>query len=79
MGDTKKFSVEIELHQESDLSPFFFTKILDTITNDIQDEVPWVMLFADDIMLVGKMNKEVNRKLEIWRHNLESNGLRLSR
>ena len=79
VGETKYFPVEVGLHQGSALSPFLFTTMLDVITKDIQDDVPWSMLFADDIVLVGEMNEEVNRKLEIWRHKLESNGLRLSR
>ena len=40
VGDTKYFSVKVELHQGSALSPFLFTIILYAITNDIQDEVP---------------------------------------
>ena len=79
LGDTKYFSVEVGLHQGSALSSFLFTTILDTITKDIQDDVPWSMLFADNIVLVGEMNEKVNRKLEIWEYNLESNRLPLNR
>jgi hypothetical protein len=37
------------------------------------------MLFADDVVLVDDSRTEVNRKLELWRHTLESKGFRLSR
>jgi len=37
------------------------------------------MLFADDIVLVDETREGVNRKLERWRHTLESSGFRISR
>ena len=52
---------------------------MDELTKYIQDEVPWCMLFADDIVLVEESKEKVNRKLELWRETLENKGLRLSR
>ena len=37
------------------------------------------MLFVDDVVLVDNSRTGVNRKLELWRQTLESEGLRLSR
>ena len=37
----------------------------------MQDEVPWCMLFTDDIILVAETKVEVNAKLELWREALE--------
>ncbi|CAL5326496.1 unnamed protein product [Camellia sinensis] len=45
----------------------------------ITDDVPWCMLFADDIVLVDETREGVNTKLEIWRKALESKGFRISR
>ena len=36
------------------------------------------MLFTDDIVLVAKIKKEVNNKLEEWRAVLECKGLHIS-
>ena len=41
--------------------------------------IPWCMLFADDVVLVDESRAGVNRKLELWRRTLESKGFRLSR
>ena len=78
-GVTDDFCVGIGLHQGSALSPFLFTLIMDELTKEIQDEVPWCMLFADDIVLIDESRVGVNAKLEHWRHALESTGFRVSR
>jgi len=67
------------LHQGSTLSSFLFTLVLDELTKGIQDEVPWYMLFADDIVLIDETMQGVNDKLENRRLTLEVRGFRLSR
>ena len=52
---------------------------MDKLTKNIQDDVPWCMLFADDIVLVDETREGVNTKLEIWRKALEFKGFRISR
>jgi len=52
---------------------------MDELTRGIQDEIPWCMLFADDIVLIDESKEEVNTKLERWRDTLEAKGFRLSR
>ncbi|KAI0500658.1 hypothetical protein KFK09_018874 [Dendrobium nobile] len=52
---------------------------MDVLTRHLQEDVPWCMLFADDILLVDKTREGVEGKLELWRSTLESKGFRLSR
>ena len=78
-GDTSTFPIKIGLHQGSALSPYLFALVMDEVTRDIQGDIPWCMLFADDVVLVDESRAGVNRKLELWRHTLESKGFRLSR
>ncbi|PHT45695.1 Syntaxin-81 [Capsicum baccatum] len=52
---------------------------MDVLTRSIQGEVPWCMLFADDIVLIDEMRRGMNDELEVWRQTLESKGFRLSR
>ena len=52
---------------------------MDEVTRDIQGDIPWCMLFYDDVVLVDESRTMVNRKLELWRCTLESKGFRFSR
>nr|XP_043619607.1 uncharacterized protein LOC122591401 [Erigeron canadensis] len=67
------------LHQGSALSPFLFTLILDELSSGLQKELPWCMIFTDDIARIARSMNELNRRLEKWRAALEDNGLCVSR
>ena len=69
---TDEFPITIGVHQGSDLSPFLFSIVMDEITKGNQDELPWCMLFLDDIVLVDETKEGVNTKLEFWRQNIRS-------
>ena len=78
-SSTKYFPISVGLHQGSALSPYLFSLVMDVLTRHLQEDVPWCMLFADDILLVDKTREGVEGKLELWRSTLESKGFRLSR
>ena len=52
---------------------------MDGLTRYIQDDIPWCMLFADDIVLIDETKAGVNAKLEVWREALESRDLKISK
>ena len=79
VGTTEKFDVQVGLHQGSTLSPYIFDLVMDVIVADIKDQVPWSVLFADDVALVATTREEAERKLEMWRRALEDRGLKISR
>ena len=58
IGDTEYFPIDIGLHQGSTLNPFLFTIIMDELTREIQDEVPWCMLLV--MILSISMKPEVD-------------------
>jgi Reverse transcriptase (RNA-dependent DNA polymerase) len=66
-GESDVFPFKIGLHQESALSPYIFTLVMDEITNDIQGDIPWCMLFAGDVVLIDERRIRVDQKLELWR------------
>ncbi|KAL6536568.1 hypothetical protein OROGR_013140 [Orobanche gracilis] len=53
--------------------------LMDELTRGIQNDVPWCMMFADDIVLIDETKVGVQQKLELWRDTLEARGFRLSR
>ena len=73
------FLSQLDCIKDLHLSPFLFATVMDELTRAIQDEIPWCMLFTDDIVLVDETRAGVNAKLELWRQTLESRGFRLSR
>jgi len=64
-GNTAYFPIKIGLHQGSTLSPYLFAYVMDEVTRNIQGDIPWCMLFADDVVLVDESQTGVNRKLEL--------------
>nr|GEW41812.1 ataxia telangiectasia mutated family protein [Tanacetum cinerariifolium] len=77
--NTEFFPVEVDLHQGSAISPYLFTLILDELSRGIQENIPWCMIFADDIVLIAESGEGLNNRLESWRKALQDNGLRVSR
>ena len=64
-GTTMGFKVEVGLHQGSALSPFLFALLMDRLTDEIRQESPGIMLFADDIVICRKSRREVEAEMEI--------------
>ena len=60
-GNTDYFPIKIGLHQGSALSPHLFALVMDEVTRNIEGDIPWCMLFADDVVLVDKSQAGVNR------------------
>ena len=59
VGDTGAFPISVGLHQGSALSPYLFAIVVDELTKHVQEDVPWCMLFADDIVLVDETKEGV--------------------
>ena len=73
-GETNDFSITVGLYQEFATSPYLFALVMDELTRHMQDEVPWYMLFVDDIVLVAETKVEVNAKLYFEEKLYNQNG-----
>lgn len=77
--DSKHFPIKMGLHRGSALDPFLFALVKDEFTQHIQEEVPWRLLFADNILLINETRSVVNDRPANWKQSLEYKGFRLSR
>ncbi|KAK3554546.1 hypothetical protein QTP70_025399 [Hemibagrus guttatus] len=76
VGQTEEFKVEVELHQGSALSPFLFAIVMDQLSEEVRQESPWTMMFADDIVICSESREQVEENLERWRFALERRGMK---
>jgi len=59
-GDAYDFTIAIRIHRGLALNLFLFTLVMDELTIDIQDEVLWYMLFADNVISINVIMDGVN-------------------
>ncbi|KAK3545795.1 hypothetical protein QTP70_013123 [Hemibagrus guttatus] len=79
VGQTEEFKVEVGLHQGSALSPFLFAIVMDQLSEEVRQESPWKMMFADDIVICSERREQLEENLERWRFALERRGMKVSR
>lgn len=79
VGETDPFPITLGLHQGSALSPFLFNLVIDEATKGVRREVPWNILFADDVGLLSETREGAEGELKKWCDALERAGLTVSR
>uniref|UniRef100_A0A3B4CLA2 ribonuclease H n=1 Tax=Pygocentrus nattereri TaxID=42514 RepID=A0A3B4CLA2_PYGNA len=79
VGVTNGFKVKVGFHRGSALSPSLFAMVMDRLTDEVRQEAPWTMMFADDIVICGESREQVEENLERWRFALERRGMKVSR
>ena len=72
------FGVNVGVHQGSVLSPLLFIIVMKAVTHNVREGLPWEMLYADDLVLVGKCEEELKEKLRKWNECLKDKGLKVN-
>ena len=65
-------------HQRSGLSPFLFTIVLDTISEECRNWLPWELLFADDLAIIAESEEDLQRRWLKWQIGIQSKGLKVN-
>ncbi|KAK3544091.1 hypothetical protein QTP86_001479 [Hemibagrus guttatus] len=53
--------------------------VMDQLSEEVRQESPWTMMFADDIVIYSESREQVEENLERWRFALERRGMKVSR
>ena len=77
-GTSEHFEVGIGLHQGSALSPFLFIMLVDTISQDVRNDLPWELQYADDLAIIDVTSTDTQNRLESWQKVLTDNGLKIN-
>ncbi|MBJ5486870.1 hypothetical protein JGG36_24070 [Salmonella enterica subsp. enterica serovar Meleagridis] len=77
-GDSESFDVKVGLHQGSVLSPLLFVIVMDVITKEVREGLPWEVLYADDLVLVAESEEKLKVRVQKFKASLETKGLRVN-
>jgi len=77
-GNSKGFEVKVGMHQGSGLSPLLFMIVMEAISRQFRVALPWELLYADDLAVIAETEEELIKRLNEWKDNVESKGMRVN-
>src|ERR1700759_2896552 len=82
-GHSKEFEVKVGVHQGSVLSSLLFTIVLEALSREYREGLPWELLpwellYADNVALLAESKAELLDKIRAWKKGLERKGLRVN-
>ena len=66
------------MHQGSALSPLLFVIVMEAISREFRVALPWELLYADDLAVIAETEEELIKRLNEWKDNMESKGMRVN-
>ena len=66
------------MHQGSALSPLLFVIVMEAISREIRVALLWELLYTDDLAIIAETEEELIQRLNEWKDNAESKGLRVN-
>ena len=70
--------MKVGVHTGSVLSPLLFFIVLEALSREFREGLPWELLYADDLALLAESKAELLVKIERWKEGMESKGLRVN-
>ena len=75
---SKEFDVGVGVHQESVLSPFLFSIVLDILSEDGTKDALYELLYSDDLVLMAEIIEELEAQFIRWKAAFEGKGLKIN-
>jgi len=51
---------------------------MEAISREVRVALPWELLYADDLAVIAETQEELIKRLNEWKDNVESKGMRVS-
>ena len=77
-GLSESFEVKVGLHQASVLSPLLFAAVMDVVYSEARSGLPFELLYADDLVIMGPTMEQLGRWVADWRPSLLGKGLKVN-
>jgi len=52
--------------------------VMEAISREFRVALPWELLYADDLALIAETEEELIKRLNEWKDNVESKGMRVN-
>jgi len=77
-SNSKGFEEKVGMHQGSGLSPLLFVIVMEAISREFRVALLWELLYADDLAVIAETEEELIKRLNEWKDNVESKGMRVN-
>ena len=74
----KSISANSSHRQGSVLSPLLLVVVMEALTQDVREGLPWELLYADDLVLMAESIEELKGKVLRWKECMEAKGLKMN-
>ena len=66
----------MDMHQGSALSPLLLVVVMEAIPREFRVALSWELLHADDLAVIAETEEELIKRLNEWKDNVESKGMK---
>src|SRR5260221_597331 len=76
--ESREFEVKVGIHQGSVLNLLLFIIVLEALSKEFREGLPWELLYADDLALIAESEEKLVEKIKCWKEGMLEKGLRVN-